>query len=217
MLKKYNPENLSDIQKTSQKIAIFDTENDINQFENFRYHSYLFNQISGNHLNLIEFMTDTHPIKNHSDALSYIKRVQLFNDVLKANLKYLEEQKKLGIFPPKFVFDHVISQLNELISFNEDNNPLINIFVKKLNGIGIEESKINNLKHQLNSVIQSDVNPGFLSILNFMNDNYSNANVHHGVWSLPNGDEFYKLKIRSFTTTDYSPEPLITILSMFIK
>ena len=86
LLKKYNPENLSDIQKTSQKIAIFDTENDINQFENFRYHSYLFNQISGNHLNLIEFMTDTHPIKSHSDALSYIKRVQLFNDVLEANL-----------------------------------------------------------------------------------------------------------------------------------
>ena len=45
-------------------------------------------------------------------------------------------------------------------------------------------------------------------ILNFMNDNYSNANVHHGVWSLPNGDEFYKLKIRSFTTTDYSPEQI---------
>ena len=208
LLKKYNPENLSDIQKTSQKIAIFDTENDINQFENFRYHSYLFNQISGNHLNLIEFMTDTHPIKSHSDALSYIKRVQLFNDVLEANLEYLEKQKKLGIYPPKFVFDHVITQLNELISFNEDNNPLINIFVKKLSDIGIDGSKINNLKHQLNSVIQSDVNPGFLSILNFMNDNYSNANVHHGVWSLPNGDEFYKLKIRSFTTTDYSPEQI---------
>ena len=41
-----------------------------------------------------------------------------------------------------------------------------------------------------------------------MNDNYNNANVHHGVWSLPNGDEFYKLKIRSFTTTDYSPEQI---------
>ena len=137
--------------------------------------------------------------------MSHHKGNCLFNDVLEANLEYLEKQKKLGIYPPKFVFDHVITQLNELISFNEDNNPLINVFVKKLNGIGIEGSKINNLKHQLNLVIQSDVNPGFLSILNFMNDNYSNANVHHGVWSLPDGDEFYKLKIRSFTTTDYSP------------
>ena len=40
MLKKYNPNNLSDVQKITQKIAIFDTENSINRFENFRYHSY---------------------------------------------------------------------------------------------------------------------------------------------------------------------------------
>lgn len=208
LLKKYDPEKLSDIQKITQKIAIFDTKNDINQFENFRYHSYLFNQISGNHLNLVEFMTDTHPIKNHNDAISYIKRVKLFKDVLKANLEYLENQKKIGIYPPKFVFDHVISQLNELISFEENNNPLISIFVKKLRDINIEESKISNLKYQLSLVIQSYVNPGFLLILDFMNDNYNNANIHHGVWSLPNGDEFYNFKIKSFTTSDYSPEQI---------
>ena len=208
LLKKYDPEKLSDIQKITQKIAIFDTKNDINQFENFRYHSYLFNQISGNHLNLVEFMTDTHPIKNHNDAISYIKRVKLFKDVLKANLEYLENQKKIGIYPPKFVFDHVISQLNELISFEENNNPLISIFVKKLRDINIEESKISNLKYQLSLVVQSYVNPGFLLILDFMNDNYNNANIHHGVWSLPNGDEFYNFKIKSFTTSDYSPEQI---------
>ena len=208
LLKKYDPEKLSDIQKITQKIAIFDTKNDINQFENFRYHSYLFNQISGNHLNLVEFMTDTHPIKNHNDAISYIKRVKLFKDVLKANLEYLENQKKIGIYPPKFVFDHVINQLNELISFEENNNPLISIFVKKLRDINIEESKISNLKYQLSLVIQSYVNPGFLLILDFMNDNYNNANIHHGVWSLPNGDEFYNFKIKSFTTSDYSPEQI---------
>ena len=35
-----------------------------------------------------------------------------------------------------------------------------------------------------------------------------NANKNHGVWSQPNGDEFYKLRIRTFTTTDYSPEEI---------
>ena len=108
LLKKYKQENLTSSQKITQKIAIFDTENDIYQYEKFRYHSYLFNQISGNHLNLIEFMTDTHPLKNYNDALSYIKRVKLFGDILSANLEWLKEQKKEEIYPPKFVFDHVI-------------------------------------------------------------------------------------------------------------
>ena len=208
LLKKYKQENLTSSQKITQKIAIFDTENDIYQYEKFRYHSYLFNQISGNHLNLIEFMTDTHPLKNYNDALSYIKRVKLFGDILSANLEWLKEQKKEEIYPPKFVFDHVINQLNELVNYKENDNPLIYIFTKKLNDINIPKLDIVKLKEQLTEVIRLDVNPGFLLILNFMKDNYDNANVHHGVWSLPNGDEFYNLKIRSFTTTNYSPEKI---------
>ena len=208
LLKKYKQENLTSSQKITQKIAIFDTENDIYQYEKFRYHSYLFNQISGNHLNLIEFMTDTHPLKNYNDALSYIKRVKLFGDILSANLEWLKEQKKEEIYPPKFVFDHVINQLNEIVNYKENDNPLIYIFTKKLNDINIPKLDIVKLKEQLTEVIRLDVNPGFLLILNFMKDNYDNANVHHGVWSLPNGDEFYNLKIRSFTTTNYSPEQI---------
>ena len=208
LLKKYKQKNLTSSQKITQKIAIFDTENDIFQFEKFRYHSYLFNQISGNHLNLIEFMTDTHPLKNYNDALNYIMRVKLFGDILNANLEWLKEQKKEEIYPPKFVFDHVINQLDELVNYKENDHPLIYIFTKKLNDINIPTLDILKLKEQINEVIRSDVNPGFLLILNFMKDNYDNANVHHGVWSLPNGDEFYNLKIRSFTTTNYSPEKI---------
>ena len=208
ILKKYKKESLSPNQKISQKIAIFDTENDIYQYEKFRYHSYLFNQISGNHLNLIEFMTDTHPIKNFNDAQNYIKRVKLFGDILNANLEWLHEQKRREIYPPRFVFDHVINQLNKLISYKEEDNPLIYIFTKKLNTLKISNSDNLKLKKHLIKTIKSDVNPGFLKILNFMMDNYNNANIHHGVWSLPNGDEFYNFKIKSFTTTDYSPEQI---------
>ena len=41
-----------------QKIAIFDMQNDIEEYER-QISPYPFNQISGNHLNLVEFMTDT--------------------------------------------------------------------------------------------------------------------------------------------------------------
>ena len=34
------------------------------------------------------------------------------------------------------------------------------------------------------------------------------ANKNHGIWSQPGGDEYYKLRIRSYTTTDYSPEEI---------
>ena len=207
-LKRYDLNDLSDIQKITHKIAIFDTENDIKEFEEFRYHSYPFNQISGNHLGLVEFMTDTHPIRNVREAEDYIERVELFDESLSANLIWLEEQKKLGIFAPKFVFDHVIRQLYELINYKDDENPLMQIFIKKISSLGINDDQVNNLVSELSAVIKSDVKPGFKLILDYMEENYVSSNVNHGVWSLPNGNEFYALRLRSYTTTNYTAEEI---------
>ena len=208
VLKKYNPDNLTDAQKVTQKIAIFDTKNTIDNFENFRFHSYPFNQISGNHLNGVEFMTDTHPIRNFREAKDYIKRVSLFDDAMKSDLIWLEEQKKLGIFAPKFVFDHVIRQLKELIAYTDDNNPLMQVFIKKVNALDISTEKKEALFRELSLIIQSEVKTGYELILQYMETNYDQANPYHGVWSLPNGDAFYASRLKSYTTTDYSAEEI---------
>ncbi len=207
-LKSYKVNKLSSNQKITHKIAVFDTELDIERFERFRYHSYPFNQISGNHLNLVEFMTDTHPIRNGREAEDYITRVKMFDDALKANLIWLEEQKKLGIFAPRFVFDHVIGQLRELIGYEDSENPLMQIFIKKISEIDISEAEKNILLQDLSTTIETEVKLGFKLILEFMLENYENANLHHGVWSLPEGDDFYNLRLKSYTTTDYSAEEI---------
>ncbi|MDB2356551.1 DUF885 domain-containing protein [Gammaproteobacteria bacterium] len=208
MLKKYDSETLTEVQKVTQKIAIFDTENSIDRFENFRFHSYPFNQISGNHLNLVEFMTDTHPVRNYREASDYIKRVRLIDESMKSDLLWLEEQKKLGIFAPKFVFDHVIRQLNELLSYTDDENPLMQVFIRKVSELEISPEKKEALFDELSAVIKSDVKPGYELILQFMESNYTNANPHHGAWSQPNGDAYYTSRLRSYTTTDYTAEEI---------
>ena len=208
MLKKYDSETLTEVQKVTQKIAIFDTENSIDRFENFRFHSYPFNQISGNHLNLVEFMTDTHPVRNYREASDYIKRVRLIDESMKSDLLWLEEQKKLGIFAPQFVFDHVIRQLNELLSYTDDENPLMQVFIRKVSELEISPEKKEALFDELSAVIKSDVKPGYEIILQYMESNYANANPHHGVWSQPNGDAFYASRLRSYTTTDYTAEEI---------
>ena len=207
-LKKYQVDGLSKNQQITHKIAVFDTEIDIERFERFRYHSYPFNQISGNHLNLVEFMTDTHPVRNENEAKDYIERVKMFDDSLKANLVWLEEQKKLGIFAPKFVFDHVIRQLEEMIEYGDSENPLVQVFSKKISDIGVSEEKRNELLIELRRTIDLEVRPGFELILGYMLDNYENANEYHGVWSLPEGNDFYALRLKSYTTTDYSAEEI---------
>ena len=204
ILEGFDESKLSKSQKITQKIAIFDTQNDIEAYERFKYHSYPFNQISGNHLNLVEFLTDTHPIKSSNDARNYIDRVEMFDEVLLENLSWLKAQKEQEIFLPKFVMDHVIGQLEELIGYEDSNNPLMQIFIKKIDDIGIVADERTELINELSGAIKDNVKPGYQSILSFMIENYKYANQYHGVWSLPDGDDFYALRLRTYTTTDYS-------------
>jgi len=208
ILNTYNSKKLSESQKITKKIAIFDVENDIHEFENFRFHSHPFNQISGGHLNIVEFMTDTHPVRNYREASDYIKRVEKFNEIFTADLLWLEEQKKQGIFAPQFVFDHVIRQLKELLAYEDKENPLMQVFSRKVDALELDSKKVTELKSNLSKVIASDVKFGFQSILDYMESNYENANQHHGVWSLPNGGGYYAARLRSYTTTSYTAEEI---------
>ena len=99
-------------------------------------------------------------------------------------------------------------QLNELINYDDSENPLMVIFKDKVNKLNLKTEETDRLTKELSKVISEDVKPGFQLILSFMESNYEMANKYHGVWSLPDGDDYYALRLKSYTTTDYSAEEI---------
>jgi len=211
LLKKYEDSSLSDSQKITKRIAIFDIENGLDQLENFPYHDYPLNQVRGVHHNVISFMSDQHPVRNYSEAKDFIKRTDLVKDVFAGQLDWLKKQAAVGVYAPRFVYDHIINQLNELINYSADEHPIYSEFFKKVELLNISESKFSSLDNDLRASIETSVTPGFVLLRDFMVSTKSKANKNHGIWSQPNGDEFYKLRIRSYTTTNYSPEEIHNI------
>jgi uncharacterized protein (DUF885 family) len=211
ILNKYNDNYLTDNQKITKSIAIFDTENTLKQLEEFPYHDYPLNQVRGAHHNIISFMSDMHPIRSYSEAKDFIKRTDLVIDVYKGQLTWLEKQAAAGIYAPEFVYDHLIEQLNELINYSFEEHPLYTQFFKKAELLDITDVELASLDADLKSSIKNSVTPGFILLRDFMVSTRESSNPHHGIWSQPNGDEFYKLRIRSYTTTDYSPEEIHNI------
>ncbi len=207
----YENESLSEQQKITKEIAVFDISNFIKETEEFPFHNYPLNQIGGIHLNVLEFMTDVHPIRNVKEAEAYIDRLNLFDDSFKATLEILNAQKKAGIFPPKFVFDHVIRQLEEFLNFKENENPLRSVFLRKIEDLNLDSEVSSDLISKLDNAIENSVTPGFKLLYDFVNETRKKANQYHGVWSLPNGDEFYALRLKVYTTTDYSAEDIHNI------
>jgi uncharacterized protein (DUF885 family) len=208
ILEKYNNKKLTDNQKITKKIAIFDTENNLKELEEFAYHSFPLNQVQGEHHSIISFMNDMHPVRNYSEALDFVKRTDLVIDVFSGLNDWLIKQSEEGIYAPKFVYAHMISQLNELINYSPEEHPLYVQFTKKITELNLSNEEFDLLTSSLKDSINNSVTPGFELLRDYMLSTEKSANPHHGIWSQPNGDEFYKLRIKSYTTTDYGPEEI---------
>jgi uncharacterized protein (DUF885 family) len=74
--------------------------------------------------------------------------------------------------------------------------------------LDVSDAKKEKLLSDLSVAIRDNVKPAFKAVLNFMESNYENANMHHGVWSLPDGENYYAARLRSYTTTDYTAEEI---------
>ena len=204
ILTRYNDKALSPLQQTTKQIAIFDTKNNIQELEDFPLHYYPLNQIGGAHLNAIEFLSDMHQIDSYIDAKNYIQRASLFDESFEGLLTILEKQAEENIYAPDFVYVHVINQLDELMNHDLENHPLYSQFVNKISKTDISEENQIALAKELEEVINNHVTRGFGLLKDFMVKTQKFANTNDGIWSLPNGDEYYQLQIRSYTTTDYT-------------
>ena len=204
ILTRYNDKALSPLQQTTKQIAIFDTKNNIQELEDFPLHYYPLNQIGGAHLNAIEFLSDMHQIDSYIDAKNYIQRASLFDESFEGLLTILEKQAEENIYAPDFVYVHVINQLDELMNHDLENHPLYSQFVNKISKTDISEENQIALAKELEEVINNHVTRGFGLLKDFMVRTQKYANTNDGIWSLPNGDEYYQLQIRSYTTTDYT-------------
>ena len=211
ILERYDDSKLTKQQRISKNVALFDLDNKIKQEEEFPFHDYPLNQIGGIHLNMVQFMTDVHPIRSKNEARAYIDRLNMLDDVFGSTIESLNAQRDAGIFPPRFVFDHVIRQLNELI--NADQNPIREVFERKINEpeLDFNDKFKAELINDLNLAMEESVNPSFQLLLDFMIETLPMADPNDGIWSLPNGDEFYALRLKVYTTTDYSAEDIHNI------
>ena len=206
VLATFEETSLSPDEQITLAIAKFDVNNTIDSFEQFRYHNFPFNQIGGAHLNLVEFMTDLHPINTEQQAWDFIRRVEQFDESSEARLNWLQRQAKQGIYPPDFVFGHVIRQLSELIQL--EDHPITTMFSQKTSELDLTAAQQGALQSALSAAMSEHLVPGFDRLLKHFEETRPLANPHDGAWALPKGAAYYAHRLKIYTTTDQTAEDI---------
>ena len=76
----------------------------------------------------------------------------------------------------------------------------------KMKEADLSSSQQQRIALEARGQIEQTVYPAYGRLIAYFEELDAKVSENNGVWALPDGDELYRLSMRLFTTTDYSPE-----------
>ena len=204
----YGPDGLSGQELLTWKIAAWFFDDQLRQAE-LRYSGYRVNQISGVTVNLPQFLTDTHVIKNKKSVRRYLSRLAEFGRVLRETHERVTDDRANGVIPPDFVIEKALVGMNKFIEGGAAENPLVTTLGPKLEALdGLDETTADQLVDEAVQLVATEVIPGYQAMISLFESMLPEATHDAGIWRLPDGDAIYATKLQSNTTTQYSPDEI---------
>lgn len=205
MLLSYEDEDLSEGDLVSKQIAV-SMLGAVVEGERFRFHTFPVNQMFGVQNNFPSFMESTHQVHSVSDAEDYISRLNLVGIKFDQVLEGLRHREELGIHPPQFVVTKVLEEMNAFVATPAEEGILMVSLLDKMEEAGLPEDEQKRLANEAKLAIEQTVYPAYGGLIDHFVALDSKVDENYGAWSLPEGDEYYRLALRLMTTTDYTPE-----------
>jgi len=204
----YGPEGLSGQELLTWKIAAWFFDDLLRQAE-LRYSGYRVNQISGVTVNMPQFLTDTHVIKNEKSVRRYLSRLAEFGRVLRETHTRVVDDRANGVIPPDFVIEKALVGMNKFIDGGAEQNPLVTTLEPKLTELeGVDAATAETFMAEAARLVSTEVIPGYVAMIDLFESMLPEATHDAGIWRIPNGEAIYAANLRSNTTTQYSADQI---------
>ena len=107
--------------------------------------------------------------------------------------------------PPKYLLEKALVQVNTLAQQKPEDSPFA-LPLKKFPA-SISQAQQAEIRQQVLKAIATQVLPAYARFGRFLSAQYiPHGRTEPGIWSLPDGDAYYKFLVRRSTTTDLTPD-----------
>ncbi len=207
-LDKYGPEGLEGQELLSWRIAAWFFDDIVRQAA-FDYGGYRVVQNSGVTVNLPQFLTDSHVIKNEKSVHRYISRLNEFGRVLAETQARVEDDRDHGVVPPDFIIEKTLVGMRAFIEGGAAENPLITTLPEKLDEIEkLSADEKDTLIADATKAVEEHVIPGYKSMIALYEELLQNTDHDAGIWRIPDGVKIYEAALKSNTTTDMTADEI---------
>ncbi|MBV9609414.1 MAG: DUF885 domain-containing protein, partial [Acidobacteria bacterium] len=143
-------------------------------------------------------------VKDYEDYISRLKQVpRVFNETTDLMRRGMAENR----MPPKFLLEKVSAQASRIADHKPEDSPFAQPVKKFPDGIPSADQK--RLTDATLAAIHTDVLPAYAKFAKFVAEEYApKGRTDVGVWALPDGDAYYRFRVKQSTTTDMTPEQI---------
>ncbi|ASP48632.1 DUF885 domain-containing protein [Cognaticolwellia beringensis] len=189
----------------------------------FNKHRYIFDQFDGAQASVAQFLINFHRVDELSDMQAYITRIAGISTAITQLLERAKVNAAAGTRPPKFAYEGVIEQSNNLISGipfsnaeDASDSPLWMDIERKIRGLvdtdEISVDQAQALKFAAKKQLLEVFLPSYQALIAwFESDIVNTVSNPTGVSSQKNGQAFYSQMIEASTTTELTAEEIHNI------
>jgi uncharacterized protein (DUF885 family) len=154
----------------------------------------------GSYIDMPRFMDSGQPLNDASDIDAYAARMEAFPAMLDGELARIQKARAMGLVPPDFLLDKAIRQMESSIESAAAtySAPLLRSELE-----GAEDAAANIAK-----LTEEKVVAALNRQLEELKAQRAVATSEAGMWSRPQGDEFYAWALKASTTTSMTPNEI---------
>jgi uncharacterized protein (DUF885 family) len=143
-------------------------------------------------------------VKDYDDYIARLKKVPLaFQQITDDMSIGMDDHRE----PPAYLMEKVLEQVNTLANQKPQDGPF-GLPVKKFPA-AVSATQQARIKEELFAVIAYQVTPAYVRFGKFLKSQYiPNGRSDPGIWSLSDGDAYYRFLVKQSTTTDLTPDQI---------
>jgi uncharacterized protein (DUF885 family) len=201
-LAKFDRSELTEVQRISAATLAWQLD-DIIRADAFEDYRLVFQQFSGLQVQLVNFLSQTHPIRNRRDIQNYLIRLGLVAGQLDEGIAQAKERATRGFIAPDFILNATIAQFDRFLDGPPGQNVLVSSLVERASKISsISPDNRAKFVKVAEKTVTDSIIPAFRRAKALMQDQLAFAKPDAGLWRFPGGEEAYANALRRSTTTD---------------
>ena len=176
----------------------------------FRFHQYITHPLLERPSQLTTFLINVHTIENIQSAKNYLDRVRGIQKHLDQVMTLLQHSAKRGLVPPRFIFPIVEENIRSLLQgLDSQGEPiLLYDFNKKISALNLSSFKKKKLNEEIKQAFLEFYQPAYEKFLKDWRKLKVKSENKAGLWSQPQGRQYYEFLIRQRTASNLTPEKI---------